>query len=225
MRPANASMTLRRPSAVFRRIVVRSGAPGGVIAAHVRLGDSVRSFGLIGTIWRSARRDAGLCEPNSMLRDVSEGRSPRELPYGRPMNTRVIRFGGAGATLALAIALAACSPGASNVPVGSLAVPSVDVSAGASLATGAALAALDAIDGPIAANQTSGALTADEAKSLQDLASGVRTALQSGDTTAARTAADNLSTKAGELAAKLNTDAGKQLTAAIAALKAALPAG
>ena len=167
-----------------------------------------------------------LCEPDSMLCDGSEGRSPCELSYGRPMNTRVIhRFGGAAATAGLAVALAACSPSASNVPVGSLAVPSVDVSAGASLATGAALAALDAIDGAIAANQTSGALTADEAKSLQDLATGVRTALQSGDTTAARTAADNLSTKAGELAAKLNTDAGKQLTAAIAALKAALPAG
>jgi hypothetical protein len=121
--------------------------------------------------------------------------------------------------------LAACSPSASNVPVGSLAVPSVDVSAGASLATGAAIAALDAIDGAIAANQTSGALTADDAKVLQDLATGVRTALQSGDTTAARTAADNLSTKADEFAAKLNTDTGKQLTAAIAALKAALPAG
>jgi len=225
MSPAIASLTLRRPSAALRPILVRSGASDEVMAAGLRLGAFARSFRLVGTIWGQLGVTRGLCEPNSMLRDVSEGRSPRELPYGRPMNTRVIRFGGAGATLALAIALAACSPGASNVPVGSLAVPSVDVSAGASLATGAALAALDAIDGPIAANQTSGALTADEAKSLQDLASGVRTALQSGDTTAARTAADNLSTKAGELAAKLNTDAGKQLTAAIAALKAALPAG
>ena len=152
--------------------------------------------------------------------------SPCDLAYGRAMKTNLThRLGGAAATAGLAVALfalAACSPGASTVP--SLAVPSVDVSAGASLATGAALAALDTIDGAIAANQTSGALTADEAKSLQDLASGIRTALQSGDTTAARTAADNLSTKAGEFAAKLNTDTGKQLTAAIAALKAALPA-
>jgi hypothetical protein len=142
------------------------------------------------------------------------------------MNTRTIhRFGRATATAALAVsmfALAACSPSASSLP--SVAVPSVDVSAGASLATGAAIAALDEIDTAIAANETSGALTADEAKSLQDLASGIRSALQSGDTTAARTAADNLSTKAGELAAKLNTDTSKQLTAAIAALKAALPA-
>jgi hypothetical protein len=171
---------------------------------------------------------AALCEPDSMLRDLSEGRSPRELPYGQSMNTRVIhRFGGAGAAtlIALAIALVACSPSASNLPAGSLAVPSVDVSAGASLATGAAIAALDQVDSAIAANQTSGALTADEAKALQDLATGIRTALKSGDTTAARTAADNLSTKADEFAAKLNTDAGKQLTAAIAALKAALPAG
>ena len=160
-----------------------------------------------------------------MLRDGSEGRSSGELPYGRSMNTNLThRLSGAAATAGLVVALvalAACSPSASTVP--SLAVPSVDVSAGASLATGAALAALDQIDGAIAANQTSGALTADEAKSLQDLASGIRTALQSGDTTAARTAAENLSTKAGEFAAKLDTNAGKQLTAAIAALKAALP--
>ena len=102
-------------------------------------------------------------------------------------------------------------------------MPSVDVSAGASLATRAAIAALNEIDGAIAANQTSGALTADEAKSLEALASGIRSALQSGDTTTARTAADNLSTKVDEFAAKLDTDAGKQLTAAIATLKAALP--
>jgi len=168
----------------------------------------------------------GLCEPDSMLRGLSEGHSRRGLPYGRPMNTPLIhRFGRAAATAGLAVALfalVACSPSASSLP--SVAVPSVDVSAGASLATGAAIAALDTVDGAIAANQTSGALTADEAKSLQDLSSGIRTALQSGDTTAARTAADNLSTKADEFAAKLNTDAGKQLTAAIAALKAALPA-
>jgi hypothetical protein len=103
-------------------------------------------------------------------------------------------------------------------------VPSVDVSAGASLATGAANAALDQIDGAIAANETSGALTTDEATSLEDLSSGIRSALQTGDTTAARTAFDNLSTKVDEFATKLDTPAGQQLRAAIEALRAALPA-
>ena len=169
---------------------------------------------------------AALCEPDSMFRCVFEGCSPGGLPYGRPMNTRVIhRFGGTAAIAGLAVALfalGACSPSASTLP--SVAVPSVDVSAGASLATGAALAALDQVDSAITANQTSGALTADEAKSLQDLSSGIRTALQSGDITGARTAADNLSAKTDELVAKLGTDAGTQLTAAITALKVALPA-
>lgn len=144
---------------------------------------------------------------------------PRE---GRPATHR---FGAAAAAagVALAIAIAACSPSASGVPAGSLAVPSVDVSAGASLATGAAIAALDQVDAAITANESSGALTADDAKALQDLATGIRTALMSGDTTAARTAVENLSTKADEFATKLNTPTGQQLKAAIEAFKAALP--
>jgi hypothetical protein len=140
---------------------------------------------------------------------------------GRPM-TQALGAVAAAAGFALAIVLAACSPTATSLP--SVAVPSVDVSAGASLATGAALAALDQVDAAIDANETSGALTADDAKSVQDLADGIRTALTSGDTTAARTAVDNLSTKASELATKLDTPAGQQLEAAIEALKAALPA-
>ncbi len=171
----------------------------------------------------------------------------RRVAYGRPMNTHEVaprlatndrngirregrtvthRFGAAAGAVgvALAIALAACSPSASGVPAGSLAVPSVDVSAGASLATGAAIAALDQIDAAIAANEGSGALNADDVKAVQDLTAGIRTALTSGDTTAARTAVDNLSTKANELATKLDTPAGQQLEAAIEALKAALPA-
>lgn len=131
----------------------------------------------------------------------------------------------AAAAAVMAIALAACSPGASTVPNASVALPSVDVSAGASVAAEAAVVALDQVDAAIASNTTSSGLTADEAKSLQDLSTGIRTALQTGDMTAAKTAADNLSSKADEFAAKLNTDAGQQLKAAIAALKAALPAG
>ena len=141
---------------------------------------------------------------------------------GRPVTYRIGRAATTAGLAVALIALAACSPSASSLP--SVAVPSVDVSAGASLATGVAIAALDGIDGAIAANQTSGALTADDAKALQDLATGIRTALKSGDTSGARTGVDNLSTKADEFAAKLDTDAGRQLTAAIEALKAALPA-
>jgi hypothetical protein len=139
--------------------------------------------------------------------------------------TRASAATAAAAVAAMAIALAACSPGASGVPsVPSVALPSVDVSAGASMATEAAVVALDQVDAAIALNQSSGALTADEAKSLQDLSSGVRTALTTGDVTAAKTAAEALSAKSDEFAAKLSGDAGQQLKAAIAALKAALPA-
>jgi hypothetical protein len=130
----------------------------------------------------------------------------------------------AAAAAVMAIALAACSPGASTVPNASVALPSVDVSPAASAASEAALAALDQVDSAITSNTNASGLTADEAKSLQDLSTGIRTALQTGDTTAAKTAAENLSSKADEFAAKLNTDAGQQLKAAIAALKAALPA-
>jgi hypothetical protein len=181
-----------------------------------------------------------------MLRGLSDGCSVGGVPYGRPMKTHDVaprvatidrngtrREGrpatcglgaaAAAAGAALAIAIAACSPGASTLPIPSVAVPSVNVSAGASAAPAAAIAALDQIDTAIAANQTSGALTADEASSLKTLSTGIRTSLQTGDTTAARTAVDSLGTKVDSFASKLNTDAGRQLTAAIAALKAALP--
>ncbi|GAC1666806.1 MAG: hypothetical protein NVS9B8_08400 [Candidatus Limnocylindrales bacterium] len=86
------------------------------------------------------------------------------------------------------------------------------------------MAALDQTDAAITANQTPTGLTSDEASALHQLTAGVRSALQSGDVTAARTAIDTLSTKVDGFAARLNTDAGKRLTAAIAALKAAMAA-
>ena len=96
----------------------------------------------------------------------------------------------------------------------------------ASAAAGAAMTALDAVDAAITANSTSAGLTADETSSLTQLSGALRTALGSGDTSAIQTAATNLSTKVDSLASKLAaTPAGKQLTDAIAALKAALPAG
>ena len=73
--------------------------------------------------------------------------------------------------------------------------------------------------------ESSSGLSADDAASLTQLTAGLRTALQSGDMTTAKTAVDNLSTKVAGLASKLNNATGQQLTAAIAALKAALPAG
>ena len=143
---------------------------------------------------------------------------------GRSIQWRAKTLGAAMSGIVLALALAACTPGASTVPGGSIALPSVSVSAAASAASQAALAALDQIDAAITANTSASGLAADEATSLKDLSAGVRTALQTGDLTAARTAVDNMSTKIDGFAAKLNSPAGQQLKAALAALKAALPA-
>ena len=131
----------------------------------------------------------------------------------------------AASGLLLAFALGACSPAPAGTPIGSAALPTIDASAAASAVSGAAMTALDQVDAAITTTQTDGTLTADEATSLTQLTAGVRTALTSGDTTAARTAIEELSTKVDSFAAKLGSGAGPQLTAAIAALKAALPAG
>lgn len=129
----------------------------------------------------------------------------------------------------IVLALGACSPSASTVPVGSLSLPSVvlpsvDVSAAASAASQAALAALDQVDAAITANTGSSGLTTDDATSLTQLTAALRTTLVSGDMTAAKTAIDGLATKVDGLASKLTGPAGQQLKDAIAALKAAVPA-
>ena len=157
----------------------------------------------------------------------------------RPMNDSLIRregriqlgrrsIGALVTGLALAGALAACSPGASSVPLPSVNMsnlPSIDASAIASAASGAALTALDSVDAAITANTSSTGLTADEASSLTQLTSALRTALQGGDTAAIQTALTNLSTKVDSFASKLSASpTGKQLTDAITALKAAIPA-
>jgi len=147
---------------------------------------------------------------------------------GRARRSR-LAFGAMSGVLVLVGGLAACNtPGSSGVPLPSGVtlpsnLPSVDVSAAASAAAQGALTALDQVDSAIAANQSSGALTADDASSLTQLTSALRTALQTGDTTAAKTAVDNLSTKVDSFASKLSGDAGTQLKNAIAALKAAMP--
>jgi hypothetical protein len=156
--------------------------------------------------------------PRSATIDPSaDGRERRSLA----LRGRLVA---AGASMALAIALVACSPGASIPPVGSFALPSVNPSAVASAAAGAALAALDQVDLAITANTSASGLNADDAGTLKALTAAARAALQTGDTTAARTAIDSLSTKLTSLTSKLPADTGAQLTSAIAALKAALPA-
>jgi hypothetical protein len=141
-------------------------------------------------------------------------------------NTHLPRapFAAAAAALLFAIAAAACGPAATPLPVGSQALPSINASAIASAAAGAALSALDQVDTAIDANTTSAGLTADDASSLKQLTAAARTALQTGDTAAAKTAVDSLSTKVEGFAAKLNNATGQQLTSAIASLKAAMPA-
>jgi hypothetical protein len=173
----------------------------------------------------------------------SDGRPPCRAPYGRPMKTHDVaprtattdrywirREGrpvshrsifGVLAGVVVAIAIAACSPTSSSAP-GSVALPSVNVSAAASAASGAAIDALVQVDAAIDANQTAAGLTTDDVASLKALTAGIRTSLQTGDTTSAKTAVTDLSTKVDGFAAKLNTPAGEQLKAAIAALKAAL---
>src|SRR4029079_3658815 len=86
-----------------------------------------------------------------------------------------------GVGVALAGALAACSPGASSVPLRSVNVsglPSINTSAVASAATAAGLAALDAVDTAITTNASAAGLTSDETTSLTQLTSALRTALQ-----------------------------------------------
>ena len=125
--------------------------------------------------------------------------------------------------LTLMAALVACSPAASNPP--SIALPSVDVSAAASLGTQAALTALDQVDAAITANESAGGLSAENATSLKTLAASIRTSLQTGDVTAARAGFDQFSTQFDQFAAQLNGDAGTQLQDAVTALEAALAGG
>lgn len=87
------------------------------------------------------------------------------------------------------------------------------------------MTALDNVDAAISANETSGGLTAENATSLKTISASIRTALESGDATAAQPAVDEFSAKVDELASGLSGDAGTQLTDAVAALKAALAGG
>src|SRR5688572_31978555 len=115
--------------------------------------------------------------------------------------------------------LSACSnaPGASpSLPAVSL--PAVDPSAGAA----AVVEILDKLQTEIAANESATGLTADERDALEGMVSEIRTAVQTGDLSAARPAFDEFKAKVAELDAKLGTDAGARLKAALTQLEAVL---
>jgi hypothetical protein len=158
--------------------------------------------------------------PYAALSPQGARRDEKPLRIAVPMRIRIRAAGAAVAGVILAAAFVGCSPAASAVP--SLAIPSIDASAAASLGTQAALSALDEVDSAITANESSGGLTADEATSLKSISASIRTALQTGDVSAAQPAVDEFSTKVDELASELSGDAGTQLRDAVAALKAAL---
>ena len=130
----------------------------------------------------------------------------------------------AAAGLALAAAVMGCTPGASNVPLPSVVLPSIDVSAAASAGAQAAIAALDRVDALITANTTPNGLTADDATALKNLTADLRTKLTSGDMPSAKTAFDAVAAKVDELSAKLSSDTGSQLKDAVASLRAMIPA-
>ncbi len=149
--------------------------------------------------------------------------SPSATGHVKTQVVRRITAATGGFGLALALVLGGCgSPAASALP--SVTVPSIDASAAASAGTKAAMTALDQVDAAITANTSTTGLSSDDAASLTQLSAGVRTALTTGDVSAARTAVENLSTKVQGFASRLSGPAGTQLTLAVEALKAALPA-
>ncbi len=117
--------------------------------------------------------------------------------------------------------LSACSnaPGASpSLPAVSLPAVSIDPSA----AAGAVVAVLDQLDSEITANQTATGLTVEERDALKETVATIRAAVQTGDFSAAQPAVDELKAKVAELDAKLGTDAGTRLKAALTQLEALL---
>ncbi len=118
--------------------------------------------------------------------------------------------------------LSACSPtpGSPSLPAVSLPAVSIDPSAAAA----SVVTALDQLDTEIDTNQTATGLTVDDRDSLKQITATIRAAVETGDLSAARPAVDQLTTKMAELDAKLGTDAGTRLKAAIAQLQALLAA-
>lgn len=117
--------------------------------------------------------------------------------------------------------LSACSntPGASpSLPAVSLPAVSIDPSAAADVVIGV----LDQLDTEITANQTATGLTVEESDALKGIVAKIRTAVDTGDFSAAQPAVDEFKAKVTELDAKLGTDAGTRLKAALAQLEALL---
>lgn len=117
--------------------------------------------------------------------------------------------------------LSACSntPGASpSLPAVSLPAVSIDPSA----ATATVLGVLDQLETEIAANESATGLTAEEGDALEGIVAKIKTAVETGDLSAATPTVEELKAKVAELDAKLGTDAGARLKAAIAQLEALL---
>ena len=115
--------------------------------------------------------------------------------------------------------VSACSntPGSSpSLPAVSLPAVSIDPSAAAD----AVLGVLDQVETEIAANESAAGLTAEEGDALEGIVAKIKTAVQTGDLSAATPAVDELKAKVAELDAKLGTDAGVRLKAALTQLEA-----
>jgi hypothetical protein len=149
-------------------------------------------------------------------------------PRRSALRTRSVRTltGATGLGLFLG-ALAACSPGASGAPTLPAAsggiLPSLNVSPIASAATQAALAALDQLQAAIGANASASGLSSDDANSLTQAISALKTAIQTGDQSQLKSALASLTSTADTLGPKLSGDAATQLRSLIDLLKAAQP--
>jgi hypothetical protein len=123
--------------------------------------------------------------------------------------------------LSLGATLSACSPAPGSSP----ALPSVSlpaVSIDPSAAASAVVAALDQLETEIDANQSATGLTTEDADALKGFIAQIRTTVETGDLSAAKPTLDQLSAKVTELDAKLSTDAGARLKAALAQLETLL---
>jgi hypothetical protein len=117
--------------------------------------------------------------------------------------------------------VSACSntPGASpSLPAVSLPAMSIDPAA----AKAAVLGVLDQLETEIAGSESATGLTAEEGDALEAIVAKIKTAVETGDLSAATPALDELKAKVAELDAKLGTDAGARLKEALAQLEALL---
>lgn len=122
-------------------------------------------------------------------------------------------------SLGLGALLGACSPTPGSSPsLPAVSIPPVSVDPSA--ASAAVVAALDQLGTEIDANQSAIGLTTEDTGALKDIVAQIRTAAETGDMSAAQPAIDQLSAKVAELDAKLGTDAGTRLKAALTQLEA-----